>query len=781
MKKSHYSFFIICIIVLTLLMSIGYATVNNTTLTISGLSGSAENGDIKITNVELLEKTDNVTASQPVWSEGSNTVSFNVSFTLTENDPTASEEHSATYEVTLLNDTIAEYSFGSDLFRPTLTITPPQGETLEYAYDVIGVRPGDLIAAKTSVTFTVKLTLYPSGGAGNYSGGVQTEVGTEEEEEGLLLGAFKNNNSSGDLTGNHTTAPLTISVMNTFDEQKSFSFIVSSNNFSVVDSNNNANPTYQIAANTDSQDFVIYIKRDTNATFGNSPQKFNLYLTSSEGTISIGTVSMAVDVDPNFFDNQAPNITSISATKISSKKSVTVSWTATDNYGIDHYDVYAYNSSNQEVGSQTGITDTTYTFDNLSNGNYYFKVIAYDGKGNNSNAQTNSTSYSWTYTVRVTNCSNCSGNPTTQNVDAGGSFTVTLTGASGYTDNAPTLDTITMTDSVSNEQIDLKNTATYQNGVISYSGITGNVTITATGVQNTCLAKGTKVLLANGKTKNVEDIDYDDLLAVWNYNNGTITYEYPLWIENEHKSDSFIRISLSNNTYIDIVNNHAFYSMDHNKFINLLDKEFKVGTNIAILKNNTLSKVKITKIETINKETTYYFVGSTTYYNIIANNLLTTDSKTMISNLYGFNDNAIWPKEKDYLVENNNLDYSYFKDVLPYYIYKGFRVKEAGFLVNYNFISLEDFKKYITTYIIDENYLRKPKTDLTGNNNWMVTTSLDIVTDFNKKNYLLKEGSTYKLPDNGKVKKWYSTSENKYYKPGDKVQIWHGMHFIAIY
>ena len=786
MKKNNYLFFGFCILFVTLFLGIGYATVNDVTLTISGLSGSAENGIIKITNVIVKEHTDNVTASEPVWSEDSSNISFSVDFTLEEDDQTITDERSATYEVTLLNDTISEYSFGSDVFRPTLNITPPEGETLDYTYDVIGIKAGDVIPAKTSVTFTVKLNLYPSGGAGNYSGGVSTDVTAEENNQGLLVGIFKNNNNTGDLTGNNTTAPLTITVMNTFNQDKTFTFSVTNNNFSVVDSNNNSNPSFQIPANTESQDFTIYIKRNTNDAFGNSPQRFNLYLNpTDDNQISVGTVEMAVDVDPNFYDNQPPNISSITATKVSNKKSVSVSWAATDNYGIDHYNVYAYNSSGTEVGSATNITDTTYTFDNLSNGSYYFKVVAYDGKGNNSEKSTDSTAYSWTYTARVTTCTNCTANPTTQNVEAGQSFSVTLTGRNGHTDNRPQLVSVVMTDSVTQQQTTLtENDYTYNtsNGVLTISNVTGNVTITAEGIQNgACLVKGTKILLANGKTKNIEDIDYNDLLAVWNYNDGSITYEYPIWIEKEKKTNTYIKISFSDKTYLKIYGNHSLYSMDHNKFINLDDKEFKVGTNIAKLNNNKLEKVKITNIETINENTTYYFVGSTAYYNIIADNVLTTDVNTMISNLYGFNDNAIWPKEKDLLVQNNTLEYKYFEDVLPYYLFKGFRVKEAGFLINNNFITLNDFKKYITTLVMNETYLKNPVTNINGKRTWMVTTSLDNVNDFNKKDFLFEEGSTYILPKSNKVKMYYSTSENIYYKPGDKVTVWHGMHFIAIY
>ena len=56
----------------------------------------------------------------------------------------------------------------------------------------------------------------------------------------------------------------------------------------------------------------------------------------------------------------------------------------------------------------------------------------------------------------------------------------------------------------------------------------------------------------------------------------------------------------------------------------------------------------------------------------------------------------------------------------------------------------------------------------------MVTTSEDKI--INKDKYLVKEGTYYKLPKG----RWYSTSENKKYEGGTKVQVWTGMHFEKI-
>jgi len=255
--------------------------------------------------------------------------------------------------------------------------------------------------------------------------------------------------------------------------------------------------------------------------------------------------------------------------------------------------------------------------------------------------------------------------------------------------------------------------------------------------------------------------------------------------KNEHVSNQVIRVTFTDGKYIDFVGNHALYNTDKNLFVNILDgNDFKIGTNVAKLENNKLVNAKVKNIETINKKVKYYFVGSTTYYNIFANDILTTDQNLMISNLYGFDDGAKWPKEKKQILENENnlLDYSYFEDVLPYYLYKGFRVREAGYLVNNGFVKINEFKNYITTSIVNPEVLRKPIT-ISNDRYWMVTTSENNVNRQNKKKYLRKEGSMYTLP-NSKIKDfkgWYNTSDNNIYQPGDKISVSHGIHFIALY
>ena len=292
--------------------------------------------------------------------------------------------------------------------------------------------------------------------------------------------------------------------------------------------------------------------------------------------------------------------------------------------------------------------------------------------------------------------------------------------------------------------------------------------------------------LADGLVKNVEDITYSDLLAVWNYENGSITYEYPIWIEKEQTTNHYQLTKFSDGTVLKTIGYHGIFNMDMNMFVSVDDMDnFKVGTRVAKIDEfGNIYTTTVESIELVNDVVNYYHVVSTRYYNIIANDFLTTDGTVILSNLFGFDKNITWGSIRDMVISDKNNLYTYQElDILPYYMFKGLRAEEGKHLINYG-ISRELFRFYLSANQLNKNMLLEPDTDIFGNRVWMVSNSDDIVSEINKKNYLIKEGNYYTLPSPSKRKNflyWYNTGDGKSYNIGDKVQIWHGTYFEAIY
>ena len=161
------------------------------------------------------------------------------------------------------------------------------------------------------------------------------------------------------------------------------------------------------------------------------------------------------------------------------------------------------------------------------------------------------------------------------------------------------------------------------------------------------------------------------------------------------------------------------------------------------------------------------------------NTIQATDQYTMISNLYGFDKNITWPKEvRNKVINDKNelYDYSEFSDIMPYYMFKALRAEEGKYLNNYG-LTKDIFRYYLLNNQMNETMLLPVATNGNGNRLWMVTTNKD--SNINSLDHLYEEGSYYTLPKVLGVYRWYSTSEDKYYKPLDKVKVEHSMHFIA--
>ena len=736
---------------LFLSMSIGYA-IYTFRLNINGSSTFVKNGAITIssavlTNYENLQNPENPTI------DGTR-ISFGLDFFVARTDEALNANYYATYQITIDNDSVFDYLFSAADFGVSLTMGNEEDVAITYLLD--GIETNELIPSKDTKTFYLTINMVPNN-AGEYVITGDIDIDLEQEDDiGSLMGSIPKN-LSGDLV-NNTMVPVTATIINSYEDNKSYSIIITNNNFELVDVNGNPLPSYTISGNGEEQrQFYIRIKQG--ARFASSNQNINIFLSHDGSNSNMGLIRLTVPRDTTLVDTEPPTISNVIGTFQSTKGSVLVTYNASDNVAIDTFVLEVYKDNTKINTIELGPDISSYTVTNLEDGNYYFKIIVEDTSGLTAEASSQQKEYIWTMnvTINITQ-GGPNGNYT---VDYGQSFTTTIRANNGR--SLPSSLTITM-----GGQTLANNSYSYNtnSGNLRVPNVTGDLNITGATSGNVCLIKGTKVLLADNTYKNIEDIRYDDLLMVWNYETGKLTKEYPIWMEKEKVTDVYTNISFSDESSIGVVGAHAFFSGDYNEFVSVDDKsKFHVGSTILKVDNGRLKEVKVTKIEEVKKKIEYYFVASTRYWNIITNDFVTTDGYTEISNLYKFNDNITWDKNRKVLT----IDYKEVKDVLPYYMFKGFRAEELGVLIYKNQGSIQSFKDYVNTLIVNNSMLKQP---IMKNNKryWMVSNS------DNLKGKLIKEGSYYKLP----VGKWYSTSENKYYNTGDIVQVWTGMYFEKV-
>lgn len=779
----NYHFIIVMVFIITIsFITVGFALYDEL-LPISGNIIVKKYGVLEITNITLLSSSNVQSTAVPSFDKKNAT--FNIVFNGSEGI------YQVVYQIEVTNKGSSNYIYSSFDYNPTITSENTTGVG-SMSIDVSGIENGDVITPNEVKVFTVTMNLTVTDSTTTYFVAVDANVESTNDTQGRLAAAVSPN--TGNLQAPNTLASFSIDIINTYTMVKTVNLVSSNSNFLVVDSSGNELSSINISPNT-TQTYSFYLKKKNNAVFLSNTEKTTILLKSNDNTIQCGTLTVNVDiyVEP---DTTIPTVGNVMITINNTIGSFTSSWSRIDTGGsnITNYTVLLYDSSNTLISTSNTDSDvTSYTHTDITAGTYYIIVYGTDEAGNTGSsyvtsattnngyaAKSNNTSLKWIFDV-TNNVSNITytGN-TTANIST--TYQATLKASSGY--KLPNSITVTMGGNTLTSGTGY--TYSSSTGAVSIPNVSGDIKITASGSIDICLVEGTKVLLANKTYKNIEDINYDDLLLVYNYETGTLTQEYPIWIENESVSDNYQLTKFSDGTYLKTAGFHGIFNFDLNRFVSVDNtKEFYVGATVAkINKNKTkLKKVKVVSIENIKEKVKHYHVVSTRYYNIFANDFLTTDGTVILSNLYGFDGDITWPKKRKNIVADASNLYEYNDlNVVPYYMFLGLRMEEAKILNNYG-LDKDTFIYYLKYNQLNKVMLKEPIKQF-GKRLWMVTTSDDDINILNKNSYLLKEGSYYTLKNPKTFKNfigWYNTGNNKVYNIGDTVKIYYGTYFKALY
>lgn len=743
-------------------------------------------------------------------------------------------QYQATYLVSIYNPNGSTMTFTGIDFNPVYEITNGNEDNTEvdinYYIDLHNsnnsVLPGGDIPGESTGVVAIVLSIRVSttedvtigvSGEGEASGAAKNE--------GALTGTFVSNINSVDLSGDNTGVCFDVEVINTYDYTRNVTFSSSNSNFILTNSSGGA-ASFDIGApdeldpSANDKTFNICMKLKGEPKFLSDNVNTSIVM-KSEGLSNrnIKTLNVKVDkYEEPIVDNHAPEVGNVSFTVGNYNTSnnslpINITWdllnenendTAVNNYYVALYDASNNNIIGNIMETGSGTTSYTYTLDNntlasnesnmvTNNHNYYFRVYGMDDAGNVGTDNTtgssacsgsnNCKSLKWKFNIDTSGLTNMSLSGGTT-VYKGNTYSGTLTASTNYV-LPETLTSVTMG---GNNLASGNNGYTYNqaNGTFSINvSITGDIVITGSATagnpQQTCLIKGTKIKMADGTYKNIEDVRYDDLIVTFSYDLGREVFVYPIWIKEPSHTDHYQRTTFSDGSKLETFHNHGIFSLDLNKFVSVSDtNNFHIGTNVAKIVDGKITPVSVVNIETIYEDTTYYHVESTRYLNAITNDLITADGFVDLSNMYTFNSDLTWSSEKDFNLNSGNLfDYSELSLYFPKHLFDGLRLREAKFLVMNGTINVSEYVSSLSVAVV-----REVLHDVNGNNLWMVTTSDDLYNNFKGSYYT--EGSYYTLPEPNEVSDknfvgWYSTTDNKYYMPGDEIRVDYGLYFDAIW
>lgn len=755
MKKNINNIILFLFFLFTLsFITVGYAYYTKL-LNVSGIVTVPDYGEIVITEVSMIDSV-SVTENTPASING-----VMLNFDLNISGQTG--EYYIIYSITISNNSVVDFVYIQTNISPTI-VSMSGNNTATSEVEVTGIEDGDVIASGESIVVQLKLKFFPSDPNDTYTATGNTQVDTSANQNGSLLGSITSS-TTGDLTGGNTVTSFTLNVINSYSTNKTFTIaIANSNNFVICDSNGLANINFNINANSQS-DYTFYIKKKDGAAFPNNTETLSLTL-KSNGVPNCSLGNVTISVDPTVVnDTEAPIISNVTASQDATVGNVTVAWTAQDDSTITGFTIYVYNSSGSLKQTLNTNGATSIVVNNLTDGTYYFTVVGTDTLGNTATSQeisaattspghaskSSNLTCKWIYTVNTSGLQNMSSNgPST--ATKGTTYTTTLTAANNYA--LPDTITVVM------NGLTLSSPGGYSynqnNGSLSIYNVNGNISISGSAT-NSCLAKGTLIKTYNGYKK-IENINYDDLLEVYDHVRGVFTYSYPIWIEEAQETNRYTLVSFSDNSNLKVVGSHSVFDVDKKRYVEV-NNELKINDRVYKYNNGKLDVTVVKEIKEVYENTSYYNIVSTYYYNVIANNLLTTDSTSSISNIYGFKDNAIYAENFYNICNGPKLEYKNVK-MIPHYLYKGLNLQNALPLVDNGF----DYN-FLKSFL--EKQTKKP-IQIKGNNYW--------IFNVNGKASLVKEGSVQKVPFAFGKYKYYDTSSNTYYYSGEKIKINHSVY-----
>lgn len=786
MKNKKNYFLVIIVSFLFCTISIGYALYGKT-LTLNGNVLVKEAGKLEIISANIIEsECSNLTSyNNPTWDN------LHIVFNINSDNT----NFTATYLITVANNSLWDYTYTGFPISASIQgydYIPVVTSSITYSATGNILQNGDLIKSGQEIIIKLQMTFSIDRTQGDLTFVVNGDFSASVDNSGSLTAGITPKN--GNLKGEGTIAEFTLSVINTFKYRRTFSLSSSNENIEIVDINGNIIKDLVIEASSESS-YTIYLRVKEGSIFLTDKTTTNIIISSSMiDPIDTGTIDLDVDIDITATDHEKPvvgNVNIAISTNNPIEGEATISWTRIDTGGspITNYNITLVNSSTGEIQYlETGNAITSYVVSNLSEGDYYASVSGVDEAGNSGssdcvNASTNDGYCSMSNTIPLKWRFNITTSLNKLTFSGANSALIyskyegvlSVSGGGAY--SLPETITVTMSG------INLVNGTDYTydvaSGSVVINKITGDVNIEAEAGNASCLVEGTKIRLANGEYKNVEDVNYNDLLLVYDHENGGLTYEYPIWIELEKEANYYQKTTFSDGSILETVGAHNIFNIDKLKYVNINNpSEFKIGDRVAkIDKEGNIEVVSAIKIEYIFKEVKYYHIASTRYYNVLANDFITTDGLEISSFLYSYNKDITWGIERDnYLSTNDFFKYEDWKMFFPEYLFKGLRMEEAKNIYNHGLL---DANHIID--ILDINNTKPLIKDENNNTLWMVTTSDDTL---NTDNYLYKQNDYYTLKEPLNKENfigWLNTSDNKLYYPGDTIRVIYGMHFIAKY
>jgi len=144
----------------------------------------------------------------------------------------------------------------------------------------------------------------------------------------------------------------------------------------------------------------------------------------------------------------------------------------------------------------------------------------------------------------------------------------------------------------------------------------------ALGTSGICFIKGTMIALSDGTYKAIEDVTYDDMLLVWDFDLGRYAEAKPIWIKAVETESSYNLLTFSNGSTLRTSGNHHIFNKEAKRFTHTMRDDTPIGTTTVSEHGNEITLVSTevipATVETYNVFTEYHL-------NMFADGILTSN------------------------------------------------------------------------------------------------------------------------------------------------------------
>jgi hypothetical protein len=224
--------------------------------------------------------------------------------------------------------------------------------------------------------------------------------------------------------------------------------------------------------------------------------------------------------------------------------------------------------------------------------------------------------------------------------------------------------------------------------------------------QSSCVTADTRVTLADGTQKRIDELTYDDELLVWDFYNGEYTAA-PISIIYAHEEmvQPVLHLNFSDGTTVKVISSHGFFDTSANNFVYISEEnvaEF-IGHNFVKEDNGNYAEVTLESFKVIDELTTAYWVQTAVHNNAVTEGMLsiTTPDYEGWFDYFNINDDMKYDEKhmQEEIAKYGLTSYDELSYLGSYETYVALNAQYLNILIGRGVVTMEEILELFELYV----------------------------------------------------------------------------------